>query len=87
MVHFVNARMQLTKKSAGQKWNILLDAMVTSIKYNKRTIDHAIYIKVFSDGTVSYITVYTDDVLNTTNNNTEFHELTRVFEEHFEMNV
>ena len=54
------------------------------IKYKKITIDHNIYIKVFNDGTVSYLTVSTDDVLNTNNNETAFPELTRVFEEHFD---
>ena len=34
---------------------------------------------------MSYLTVSVDDVLNTTNNETEFTELTRVFEKHFEM--
>ena len=52
----------------GRQCNRLLDAVVTIIKYNKITIDHAIYIKVFADGTVSYLTDSTDDVLNTTNN-------------------
>ena len=61
--------------------------MVTILNYNKITIDHAIYIKNFTDGTLSYITVSTDDVLNTTNNETEFPEPTRVFKEHFEMKV
>ena len=42
--------------------------MVTMLKYNKGKIYHAIYIKVFSDGNVSYIMVSTDDILNTTNN-------------------
>ena len=59
--------------------------MVTILKYKKITIDHAIYIKVFSDGTVSYLAVSTDDVLNTYNNETAFPELRRVFEERFEM--
>ena len=59
--------------------------MVTIIKYKKSTIDHAIYIKYFSDGTVSYLTVSNDDVLNTTNNYNAFPELTRLFKEHFEM--
>ena len=62
-------------------WNY--DAVVTILEYKKSTIDHAIYIKVFDDGTVSYLTVYTDDVLNTTNNKNAFPELTRVFKEHF----
>ena len=61
--------------------------MVTIIEYKKSTIDHAIYIKVFDDGTVSYITVSTDDARNTTNNENAFPELTRVFKEHFEMKV
>ena len=38
------------------------------MKYEKITIDHAIYIQVFSGVTVSYPTVSTDDVINTTNN-------------------
>ena len=57
-------------KPALQQWNILLDAVVTILKYNKITIDQAIYIKVFSDEIVSHLTVSTDDVLNTTNNET-----------------
>ena len=36
---------------------------------------------------MSYLTFSTDDVLNTTNNETEFPEMTRVFKEHFEMKV
>ena len=40
------------KKPAGIQWDRLLDAVVTIIKYKKSTIDHAIYIKVFDDGTV-----------------------------------
>ena len=51
------------------------------MKYKKITIDHAIYIKVFS--VVTYLTVSTYDVLSTTNNETEFPELRRVFEEYF----
>ena len=55
---------------AGRQCNQLLDAVVKIIKYKKRTIDNAIYTKVFSDGTVSYLTIYTDDVINTNNNET-----------------
>ena len=77
-------RVQGTRPS-GRQCNRLLDEVVTIIKYKKRTIDNDIYIKVLSDVTVYYIAVSTDDVLNTTNNDTEFTELTRVFEEHFEM--
>ena len=69
------------------QWNRLLDVVVTIFKYKKITIDHDIYIKVFTDGTVSYLTVSTDDVLSTTNNETAFTDLTRVFKEHFEMKV
>ena len=57
-------------KPAGRQWNQLLDAVVTIIKYKKIIIDYAIYIKVFSGVTVSYFTVSTNDVLNTTNNET-----------------
>ena len=60
----------LRKNPAGRQWNIILGAVVTIIKYKKSIIDHTIYIKVFNDGTVSYLTAYTDDVLNTTNNET-----------------
>ena len=74
-------------KPAGRQWNRLLDAVVTIIEYKKSTNDHAIYIKVLDDGTVSYLTVSTDDVLNTTNNENSFPELTRVFKDHFEMIV
>ena len=74
-------------KSAGRQWNRLLDAVVTILKYRKSTIDHAIFIKVFDDSTVSYLTVSTDYVINTTNNENAFPELTRVFKEKFEMKV
>ena len=75
------------RKPAGRQWNRLLDAVVTIIKYKNITIDHAIYINIFTDGTVSYLTVSTDDVLNTTNNDNASTELTRVFKEHFETKV
>ena len=52
--------------------------MVTTIKYKISTIDHEIYIKLFSDRTVYYLTFFTGDVLNTTNNERSFPELTRV---------
>ena len=65
-LHCMNG-IQVTKP-AGRQWNRLLDSVVTILEYKKSTIDHAIYIKVFDDGTVSYLTVSTDDVLNNTNN-------------------
>ena len=67
--------------------NRLLDILVAILKYKKSKIYHTIYIKVFSDGTVSYLTVSTDDVLNAINNETAFPGLRRVFEEHFEMKL
>ena len=73
------------KKPSGRKWNRLLDKVVTIIKYMKRKIDHAIYMKIFSDGIVSYLIFSTDNVLNTTNNKTSFTKLTRVFELRFDM--
>ena len=72
---------------AGRQQDILLGAVVTILEYKKSTIDHAIYINPFDDVTVYYLTFSTDDVLNTTNNENAFHELTRVFKEHFEMKV
>ena len=74
-------------KPAGQQWNTLLDSVVTVLKYNKSTIDHVIYIRILYDVIVSYLTVFTDYFLNSTNNKTEFTELTRVPEEHFEMKL
>ena len=67
------------KKTSGRQWNRLLDTVVTILEYKKNTIDHAIYIKVFDDDTVYYLTLSTDDVLKTTNNENTFPELTRVF--------
>ena len=73
------------KKPSGRLWNQLLDAVVTMIEYKKITIYLPIYIKVFYDGTVYYLVVSTDYFLNTTNNDTEFPQLRRVFEEDFEI--
>ena len=67
-------------KPAGKKWNRLLDEVLKILKYKKSTIYHAVYIKVFSDGTVYYLTVSTDDVLKYITNETAFTELTRFFE-------
>ena len=66
------------EKTYGLQWNRLLDSVVTIIKYKKITMHHDIYIKVFFDGTVSYPTVSTGDILNTTSNETAFTEPTRV---------
>ena len=66
------------KNPSGRQWNRIIDEVVKIIKYKNITIDHSIYIKVFTDGTVYYLTVYTNDVLNTTNNETSFTELTKV---------
>ena len=60
---------QVTKLSVLQ-WNWILYTVFILLNYNKSTIDHAMYIKVFYRGTVSYLTVSNDDVLNTTNNET-----------------
>ena len=65
---------QVTKPAKPQ-WDRLLDSVVAMIKYKKITIDHVIYIKVLYDGAVSYLKVSTDDVLNTTNDETAFPEL------------
>ena len=70
-------------KSAVRKLNQLINAVVKILKYNITTIDHAIYIKVFYYVTVSYLTVFTDDVLDTTKNGTGFPELRGFLEEIF----
>ena len=71
-------------KLAGRKWNRLLDAVVTIITKKRSIIYHAIYIKVFSGGILSYLTVSTENVLDTTNNEIFFPELT-IFLKHFYM--
>ena len=68
----------LRKNPDGRHWDRLFDAVVIIIKYNKSTIYHSIYIKVFNDVTVSYLAVSNEDVINTNNNETEFTELTSV---------
>ena len=75
------------KKPDGRQWNRLLDAVVTILKYKKIAIYSAIYIKVLTDRTMPYLTISTDGVLNTNNNETAFSELTRVFKEDFEMKI
>ena len=51
----------------------------------KISIYRAIYIKVLSDVTVSYLTVFTSDVLNATNKETSFPELRNLYEEVFDI--
>ena len=72
-------------KPPGHRCNLLLDAVVTIFKYKKIIIDHDIYINVFSDIKVYYFTVYTDSIFNTTNNEKNYHESTRFFEEAFDI--
>ena len=74
-------------KPSGIQFNILLDAVVTFLKYNKIPIDHAVYIKFFTNGSLSYLKVLTHGVLNTTNNETSFPEITRFLKENFEMKL
>ena len=66
-------------KPPGLQYNQLLDAVVTMMKYEKSTISHDIYINVFSNGIVSYVSFNINGVLNNTNNETSFPELRRVF--------
>ena len=65
------------EKTDGRQLDILLDAVVTIIKYKKIANFHIIYIKVFSDVTVYYLIVSTDDVIKTNKNYTAFTELRR----------
>ena len=55
------------------------------LNIRRKNIYHAIYTKGFYYGTVSYPKVYSNDVINTNNNDTAFTELRRVFEEYFEI--
>ena len=54
------------------QWNIFIDYAVRIIAYKMSTIDHATHVKLFSNGTVSYIDLPMYDVLNNTYNNEEF---------------
>ena len=69
MVHFAFNEWMEFREQNQQDVNGIGSLMqcVKFLKYKKSTIDHVIYIKIFSDGTFSYVTVSTDDVLNTTN--------------------
>ena len=69
-----------------QRKQILYTA-VTILKYMKIIIDHVIHSNLFSDGTMSFPTVSTNDFLNTNHNETAFIELRRVFEEYFEIKI
>ena len=60
------------KKISERQRNILLDTEVIMIKYKKIKMYHVIYIKVFFDKNVSYISVSTNKILNVTKNKTAF---------------
>ena len=75
------------KKPSGRQCNRLIDVVVAIMKYKIFTIDHSIYIKVFPDRTVSYLTVSNGDVLNDNNNDTEFSKPRRFYEEFLEIKV
>ena len=62
-------------KPSCRQWNILVYSAVNIVDYKRNIIYHYISMKLFSNGTVSYLTVSTYDVLNTTNNNEKFWEL------------
>ena len=75
------------KKTSGRQWNRLLDVVIKILKYNKSTLDHSIYIKLFTYGTVIYLRVSTDNIIDTTNNETSFHEPTILKKKSFEMKL
>ena len=70
-----------------RQWNKILNALLTLLKHQKITIDHAIYIEVFYDGNSYYLRVTTDDFLNDTNTETAFTEPIKVFQEESEINI
>ena len=63
-----------------------MESVVTIPKYKKIAIDRAIFIKVLSDGTVSYPTVSTFYFINTTNIETAFPELRRFLKNYLRLN-
>ena len=58
------------KKPSIIQWNIFLGEVVKIMIHKKIMVDNDICIKVSHDGTVSYLKVSTDDVLNNNNNKT-----------------
>ena len=76
--------MKFKEKTSWKNCNRLLDTVVTIVNYRKRTFDHDVYIKAFFYVTVYYLTVCTDDVIKNINDE-KVTELTRVFEEPFEI--
>ena len=52
----------------GRQCVVLLDYAVNIIVYKRSIIGHAIYVKLFSNGTISFLTVLIDAFLGTTNN-------------------
>ena len=72
---------------AGRQCNRILDLVVTIIKYKKISIGREIYINLFTDCNISYITVSTDYVLDTTNKVKDFSELRKVIEEAFNIKI
>ena len=64
-LQFMNGAQE--KKTAVQNFNCLLDAVLKVLKYRNIKIDHAIYIRVFSNETVSYFIVFTNDVIKNPN--------------------
>ena len=71
---------------AGNKWNRIIDAVFTVMKYKKITTDDIIYVKVFYYGNLSYLTLSTDDYMNNTNNKTSFPELKNYFSNNLGLN-
>ena len=74
------------KKPYGRHWNVLLDAVVKFFNLKKITFDHAIYINFFEKN-VSYLKFSTNCVLNATNNETNFPEPKKIFEEDSEIEI
>ena len=56
-----------SNKPSDIQCKIILYALVKLISYKRSTIYHAMYVKIFYHGKVSYITVSMVDVFNTTN--------------------
>ena len=55
-----------------RKWGRLLDAVLEQLQLSGSKIDHSIYVKVYPNGTISYLSVLTYQILQTTTNNYVF---------------
>ena len=73
--------------TSGYKCKRLLDAVFTVMTYTKITVFIVRKFAVFYDGTISYLTVYTGDVLNNNNNELYCSIIIKLFQETFQIKI